>query len=290
MFEKFKQNWKWLATIAVSIAAVIPAWMVMYPSDGKELSYELKSVSSLITTDIGSNGALKLVYEDSTVSYPYLTVVKIENTGTLPILKSDFDGPINITLGSNIKILDISILEKKPEAININISENDEGIHIAPTLLNSKDFITIKIITGGVTPTPNVIGRIAGVTDIYQFETTENPAASIVIQIICFLLILSFSVVQTIIPRAFVNRCNKRKLAVIKSRTAWFFVFPPFAGMIFSVSYLSNKLSFGTWGAVLSIFIIIVFGELLTKTFNLNLPRDYKLCESNSTLDSEKSI
>lgn len=290
MIKKLKQNWKWLVTFAVSIAAVIPAWMVMYPTDGKGLSYEIKSISSLVATDIGTNGALKVVYEGTAVSYPYLTIIRIENTGNLPLLKNDFDGPLNIVLGQNVEIFDVSILEKNPESIKVNISERENRIEIAPTLLNENDSMTIKIITGGTKPEPNIYGRIAGVKDIYSMVTKKNSANSILVQVICFFLILSFSIVQSVVPRAYVNRCNKRKLTIIKSKTAWIFIFPPFAGMVFSVSYLANEFSIGYLGAIPLLLLIIVFGEVTTKLLNLNLPHDYKLCELESTSDSEESI
>ena len=90
-----------------------------------------------------------------------------------PLILKD---PINITLGNDNTIYSAEIVSKHPEGLSASISYEESKVTLAPTLLNSKDSIIIRMLvrkSGSI----KVDGRIAGITEIREIsrETTTIP-------------------------------------------------------------------------------------------------------------------
>ncbi|KAA3660964.1 MAG: hypothetical protein DWQ04_17945 [Chloroflexi bacterium] len=142
----------------------------------KELSYEVVTVTSLVNTEniMGSPVKLTVNLGEHTIDNPTSIVVKVKNTGRMPIVPSDFHAPITIDYGNVSSYL--FTLNSFPSDMkieweeSINWIENERKAFIVkPMLFNPGDFFTIGMITDGYDGI-EVLSRVAGIKNILRVD------------------------------------------------------------------------------------------------------------------------
>ncbi len=162
-----KENLKWLIALVASIAAIIiPILYNTFTREQRSFSYEIISFDKLITLPQDHLSGLTLQYKGMPVEEPYLTIVKMQNTGNVPIKKTEFDKPISIKYKENVKVLEASITGKEPETIETSLSIDTNQITLSPTLLNPGDSLIIRVLTTKTDKSLTVSGRIVGVNQL----------------------------------------------------------------------------------------------------------------------------
>lgn len=106
---------------------------------------------------------LKVVFEGKDVSSPFITQVRLGNTGKVELKADDFDGPIRISFNDSV-ILQVRLSGRSSEAINPAVSKDAsfKSISFTPTLLNSGEWIEYQLIADGPLEAPKVYARVAG--------------------------------------------------------------------------------------------------------------------------------
>lgn len=142
-------------SIGVFVAAVFSLIAIMVTvrtarRPKKSLSYEILSTSSLLESSKLIKGRLKILFDEREVQNVHYVLVRLTNTGEIPILASEFEGEVRIQINSTgadatIKLLDASISAAEPKELNGSVTVKDGAILLKPLLLNQADSITIRM-------------------------------------------------------------------------------------------------------------------------------------------------
>jgi hypothetical protein len=164
---QFSFDWKFLVIILVTLAGVIvPVWLWQADRQAKSLSSVIVSQTSL-KPDISSNvDGIKIFVDNIPIDRPYLTVLKLSNNGSKPILTTDFEEPLEIQVDGDTTIVRSQITKSEPKDIQPKTTLDAKVIKIMPLLLNPNDNITFAVVTAGGSPKFTVRSRVAGIAAV----------------------------------------------------------------------------------------------------------------------------
>ncbi len=118
----------------------------------KEISWQLIS-NTLVTQTLDNNkGKVQVLFGDEPIDDARLVILKIWNTGNMPISPEDYENnnPFELNFGENAVILDAEILDAVPsslkESITAILNWSAGRLLLGPILLNSLDSITLKLL------------------------------------------------------------------------------------------------------------------------------------------------
>lgn len=184
--------------IAVILAIVVILIMIFYNRQKKAISWQIISNTPLLRIDEEIRRNLEVLFNGEPVKDIQLIIAKIINTGNVPIKSIDYEGPINLNFGKDSQILTAEIIETSPH--NLIASANIEGnaVIIPPTLMNGKDWITLKILVSQFDETITVDSRIFGVNEVKEYtDLSKNEFVHNVITFaiggLTFLMLLAIS-------------------------------------------------------------------------------------------------
>ena len=158
----------------------IPVYTYLQQKIEKKVSYEVLSMTSLFSTKEELSGRLQVFFDGKNVKNIRLAIIKIINSGSSPIPSTDYETPISISFKNVNEILSAEVTDTNPPTIDepIEILSPSE-FKLQPILLNSGDFIILKVIftydDPTIRPEINVKGRIIGVKSIRELEEPIYP-------------------------------------------------------------------------------------------------------------------
>ncbi|MFA0088258.1 hypothetical protein [Vibrio sp. 10N.261.51.F12] len=150
------------ATIIVSLLQ--PFW-VSIVDDNKSLEYNLSYETKLAGGGENNWPLLKINYDNKQQKDVRISGLSIENTGSEPILTSDFDAPLAIIFDSGTTVLSARVASSSPSRMPINPSYSSNKVYIQPLLLNPSDSFTIEALVAGNGGFNTVDVRITGVSE-----------------------------------------------------------------------------------------------------------------------------
>jgi len=148
---------------AIAIVAIVVTFVVfLLQKKYKNLSYEVLSQASVLSVAEEVSGNIKILFKGKAVKKVHLLIVRLMNTGNLPVTAQDFDEVISISFGSSSKILSAEISDSNPEKLRGSLTWQVDKAVLTPLLLNPKDFLIMKFLVSGYSEEINVEGRIVG--------------------------------------------------------------------------------------------------------------------------------
>ncbi|MGE7586478.1 hypothetical protein [Peribacillus sp. NPDC101480] len=178
---------------AISVTVSIILWRK--GRSRKALSYDIISSTSLLKKHDELGKKFKIFFEDKEIKENVLLVLlKIINTGNVPIEEKDFNQDITIET-NNSKILIAEVKETTPKNLRVSINNLGAGlVVVSPLLLNSKEEMIIKLLVKSSDETPfnkdelRVASRIVGVSEITKVKQSRSKeifmAAFVIIALI----------------------------------------------------------------------------------------------------------
>ena len=161
--------WQFVAVLLGLVAIFVSIFVFLKQRMHKSLSYEILSLNPLLSVKNEIKSELQILYRGKTVEQVHLIVLKIINTGNMPILSKDYEHPISLSFGEEAKILTAEITEKNPDSLRPSARIEEKGVVLTPILLNSEDSVTLKMLVTRFSKF-TVYGRIAGVKEIKEVE------------------------------------------------------------------------------------------------------------------------
>lgn len=152
-------------TILGIVAIIISIGAIRLQQNIKELSCKVLSIAPLFNVKDDMQGKLKFSFDDKPVKNAFLIILKIINSGKVPITADDQKRAITIDIGAE-KILAAEIIETQPTDLGANISTNNSSIILEPTLLNSNETVTIKSVVESFSGKVSASARIVGLKQI----------------------------------------------------------------------------------------------------------------------------
>ena len=169
--------WQFVGAILTLLAILLTLALYLKQRRRKALSYAVVSSSDLLSVEEEIRGRVKVLFDNAPVENVRLVIIKLWNSGEIPISKNDYESPIRIDLGQTNTVLSYEIIHKVPENLPVELSHRREGILLNQILLNSGDSITVKILVSGGLEL-SVGGRIQGVKEIAGTEIKERTPYS----------------------------------------------------------------------------------------------------------------
>ncbi len=165
--------WSLLVAAAFFCVALgIVSWLASSNLPGRGLVFKLVSKTPLEVNDATDNPPMDVYIGKKPVDYPYLTTIIVKNTGNIPIVPSDFEAPVNISITNDARIVQL-YYEFRPEDISMKLGYTLRDISLSPTLLNPGDTVFIQIFTIDVRPELRISARIMGVNSLISKEWGE---------------------------------------------------------------------------------------------------------------------
>jgi hypothetical protein len=208
-------HWIWKAlgwAIATVLATGVALWIYKKQSY-KALTYQVISISPLGPLQARGFADLRMLKGDKPIERPFLTSIRIVNTGDLSISAADFANPLSIRpIGPgvfradfNIKpspwsessvsifkvpykmgqvlftpqVVDARVAGTSPPKIPVELVVKGDQLLIQPLLLNAGDEITVEILINGDVGGIEVGARIAGIKGISEEKQLVSGAAEI---------------------------------------------------------------------------------------------------------------
>lgn len=180
--------WQFIGAILALIAIGVSILTYLLQRNRKSLSYEVLSDTPLLTMKEKLEGKLRILYEGTSIKNTQLLVIRILNSGNMPIRAEDYVLPLEFEFGNSAKILSAEVTDKVPDNLPANVTVNDHGFRLEPTLLNSKDSITVKVLVSDYQERPKAVARIDGVTSVQP--TTDFQSASLLLMLVGLALLM----------------------------------------------------------------------------------------------------
>lgn len=142
----------------------------------KGFTYEVTWLEKVIGVEDAALNGLELRYQGQPVEDVYLSFIKFQNSGRVPIAKGDYEGCLTVVVDDKAKVLLADVAySNRTELVNHMgpISYKGNRVYLPARLLNPRDSFTIKLLTEGHPGRVLVLGRIYGVSQIRDL-TSRN--------------------------------------------------------------------------------------------------------------------
>ena len=96
---------QFIIVILLTIAAIVVSVIIyLKQRQRRSLSYEIVSATPLLSVEEDIKKDLQISYKGKPVEQVHLVMIKILNSGSLPIPSKDYEQPITISFGKQAKI------------------------------------------------------------------------------------------------------------------------------------------------------------------------------------------
>lgn len=143
----------------------------------KSLGYQVTLFRSVLTGGESIKKQLELRFNGEPISDPHLLIVEIINKGRLPIKAEDYEEPLTITLDERSRVLTAEVAGANTKSLMAALgplSHEANRVGIPKKLLNAQDSFTVKILAQLHPGNVEVLGRVAGVSNIKEFNDERN--------------------------------------------------------------------------------------------------------------------
>ena len=167
-------DWKFYVTLVAAIVGIlIPIWLWQADLSAHSLSVRLASSVALQPTETVSIPDVQISIDGVNIKSPFLSTLELSNDGSKPVLASDFESHIELSVSHNTQIVRARVTSVEPNNLKAELDTNKQSVKLRPMLLNPNDKLTIAIITSESPPHFSAQARIAGVSKI-KFEDTTT--------------------------------------------------------------------------------------------------------------------
>lgn len=165
-----------VVTTGIGIISILIMFMTyVITRNRREISWTPLSDAQVVRVKFAVRRRIKIYFDDKPVSDLNLRLVtfRLRNSGDAPIPPDSFTGPITATFGTKAEVLDAEILDTTPSNVKSRVEKSfawdTKKVLLGPVLLNSGDFLDVKVLLTGYRGEINVKDPgIIGVKKIVQ--------------------------------------------------------------------------------------------------------------------------
>ena len=216
--------WQFIGAFLALIALFVSIYLFILQRRKKTLAYEILSETELLTMKEGFEGKVQILFEGQNVENVHLLVLKVINNGNIPIASSDFENALTFIFGKDGNILSAEIIDTSPKTLKPTFTANQNKLILNPTLLNSGDIITFKLLLTQYDGEIEVDTRIIGVSEVKK--ATEQRTQSMYISVIGGVIsIISIIALFSTFPRPAPEPATKTDFREILPKLPFFAAF-----------------------------------------------------------------
>lgn len=170
---------------AIGLLTIIVSILIYRKQQSRKgITYEVISDNPILSLKKELKGRVQVLFDAKPIDDARLVIIRIWNSGNVPILPQEYGDPIRFDFGENAEILDADVLETIPsnmtDKAKASLSLEAGGVVLEPILLNSRDSITFKVLLAQMQSTREikVNARIVGINQILNFDKLTFPRRS----------------------------------------------------------------------------------------------------------------
>lgn len=183
--------------IVSALIALGAIFLTLKEKKRKVLSYDVLSSTSLIMRDDALSKRLTILFDNDEIKEDvHLVLVKIQNTGNVPIELTDFSEDLSIDTSGTILVAEV----KETTPSNLSVKINEElltlfgMLNIDPLLLNSKDTIILKLLITSYKNDLTVSTRISGVEEVTKIKEKGSISTNWIAAFMLFFMVVTMGV------------------------------------------------------------------------------------------------
>ena len=188
--------WQFIGAVLALIAIAVSVVLYLLQRKRKVLAYEIVSRTPLLSVKEEVKGRVQITFDGQPVSDATMVILKLLNSGNVPILPFDFLRPVNIGFGKDAQILSAEIIETNPDNIEASVEVGAQTLTLVPVLLNGGDSVTLKVLLTRFEGDVDVNGRIVGVKQIQSVKENPMPLVAVFGGMIATMIGVSFLTLQ----------------------------------------------------------------------------------------------
>ena len=180
---------------ALAIGVIICLYYLQLPV--KAISYGTVSFAPLVSVHEDVKGRLQLFFDKKPVPNVNYVLLRVVNSGNVPIQKQDIDKPVEFTLGhsNRVKVLSADVIGTSPKGIVAVAHHTETAVTLMPLLLNPNDTVNIRVLMVGNDRGISANARIVGVsqlteTDFAQVQENKFRLFNILVSTLVALLLI----------------------------------------------------------------------------------------------------
>jgi len=173
-----------LAPLATTIGIAVTLILWQLNQRKKALSYMVLRQQPVVNLKGAVRNELDVRFAGESISDAHLMVVRIFNSGHLPINVTDYQTSLSLLLNPGAKIITASVIDTVPVDLEERVKADDrnksliqrldgERIMLTPVLLNDGDAITIQMLVQNVTDSMSVRGHIQGISKVNAWHQSR---------------------------------------------------------------------------------------------------------------------
>jgi len=165
---------QFLIGVIITLIAIIVSVVIYFKQkSSKKLSYKVVSNTSILTHEERVKGEFQLSYKAKKVDNVRLILLRIFNSGNVPITSADYEQPISIEFKDSTQVLTAEVIRKRPSNLQAAVTIENRVVTLYPSLLNPADEIGLKILVSKFCNDINVSSRINGITKIDEVKDQQ---------------------------------------------------------------------------------------------------------------------
>ncbi|MGF6550719.1 hypothetical protein [Paraburkholderia youngii] len=160
-------NFEKTFTGVVSTLTLVAAVLVYTPlNHRRELSYQVVSQQRFDSGD----GGVSLALGTRPLNSAIYTIVRISNTGDVPIRANEFDGPIVVEFAKGTEILTAKKTDSFPQGLPVTGTIENNQVKLTGPLMNDGSHFDVQVVTTGNYSAPRVTGVAEGINGISYLD------------------------------------------------------------------------------------------------------------------------
>jgi len=167
--------WQFVGALLAFVAILVSLSLHRLQRNRKAFSYEVISRTLLLSIKEEIKGRLQILLDGNVVRDIHMIVIRVLNSGNVPIVPSDYDRTVKFAFGEKTQILSAEVIETNPENIEASVSIVSQKVVLTPVLLNVGDSITLKTLLSQFDGKIDVDGRIIGVKQLQKVKESLLP-------------------------------------------------------------------------------------------------------------------
>ena len=170
--------WGFLGALFAFVAIPLAYWIFVLQRKVKELAFGVLSIRRLFSVDQEVASRIVVLLDGKPISDLHLMVIGLKNSGTEPILASDFAQPMTFNLDAGTAVISAEIAKQSPGDLGFSLQVSDSLIRLDGVLLNAGDYVVIQALLSGSEPKLAPSFRVIGITAPSLLQVSPTRSAS----------------------------------------------------------------------------------------------------------------
>ena len=158
--------WQFIGALLAFAALPLAFWLYYLQKPRKELAYAVLSKRRLLSVASELRGRVQITLDDKPVEDIYLLIVGVKNSGTLPILDSDFVYTPKIRTVSSAQLVSVEVSKFRPVNLQVKLKLLEDNFAFSPLLLNPGDYFVVQALVSGKSPELEPDFRVVGMSKV----------------------------------------------------------------------------------------------------------------------------